>query len=256
MATIAVAGKGGTGKTTIAALAIRYLVKQDEGPVLGVDADPNSSLGQTLGVDVKFTVGSVREEGFGGSRTVPGGMTKDQFVEYKIHEALTEGEGFDVITMGRPEGPGCYCFANHMIRRFMDALADNYRHVIMDNEAGLEHLSRRTTRSTDVLLLVADAGVRGLQAARRVLDLATEMKVDFGEAMLVLNRATPATEKALMPEIERLELPHVATVFEDPQLFEFEVAGRSLVDLPDDTPAVSGSAPLFDKIFAADQKKA
>jgi CO dehydrogenase maturation factor len=251
MATIAVAGKGGTGKTTIATLAVRYLVNNDEKPVLVVDADPNSNMGQTLGIPVPITIGSAREQGFAGDRDIPGGMTKDQFVEYKMQEALAEGDGFDLLTMGRPEGAGCYCFANNIIRRYMDGLAGDYRHVVMDNEAGLEHLSRRTTRKTDVLLVVSDAGVRGLDAARNVLDLAREMKLEVGEYMFVLNRATPEAAAALQPEIERLDLPLVATVPEDGSLFEAEVAGRSLLEMPDDSPAVDGTTLLFDKIFAA-----
>jgi len=251
MTTIAVAGKGGTGKTTIASLAVRYLVQRGETPVLVVDADPNSNMGQTLGIEVPITVGSAREQGFAGDRDIPSGMTKDQFVEYKMQEALAEGEGFDLLTMGRPEGAGCYCFANNLIRRFMDGLAGDYRHVIMDNEAGLEHLSRRTTRKTDILLVVSDAGVRGLGAARNVLDLAAEMKLDVSETMFVLNRATPEAAAALQPEIERLQLPLVATLPDDSGLFEAEVAGRSLMELPDDSPVVGAVAPLFDKIFAA-----
>ena len=251
MTTIAVAGKGGTGKTTIATLAVRYLLGKGETPVLVVDADPNSNMGQALGIEAPLTVGSIREQGFAGERDIPGGMTKDQFVEYKMSEALAEGEGFDLLTMGRPEGAGCYCFANNLIRRFMDALAGDYRHTVMDNEAGLEHLSRRTTRKTDVLLVISDAGMRGLTAARRVLDLAGEMKLDVGEKMFVLNRASPEAAAALQPEIERLELPLVATLPEDPGLFDFEVAGRSLLELPDGAPCVGRTAPLFDKIFAA-----
>ncbi|MHB8792479.1 MAG: ATP-binding protein [Thermoleophilia bacterium] len=250
MTSIAVAGKGGTGKTTIASLAVRYLVNRGEVPVLVVDADPNSNLGQTLGIEVPITVGSAREQGFAGDRDIPGGMTKDQFVEYKMQEALAEGEGFDLLTMGRPEGAGCYCFANNIIRRYMDALAGDYRHVIMDNEAGLEHLSRRTTRKTDILLVVSDAGVRGLGAARNVLDLAEEMKLDLGEMMFILNRATPEAAAALQPEIDRLQLPLVATLPEDPGLFAAEVAGQSLLELSDDLPSVGGATPLFDKIFA------
>lgn len=250
MTTIAVAGKGGTGKTTIASLAVRYLVKKVETPVLVVDADPNSNMGQTLGIEVPITVGSAREQGFAGNRDIPGGMTKDQFVEYKMQEALAEGEGFDLLTMGRPEGAGCYCFANNIIRRYMDGLAGDYRHVIMDNEAGLEHLSRRTTRKTDVLLVISDAGMRGLMAAHRVLELADEMKLDVGERMFVLNRSTPESAAALQPEIERLQLPLVATLPEDPGLFAAEVAGQSLIELPDDSPSVGGATPLFDKIFA------
>lgn len=252
MSAIAVAGKGGTGKTTLAALAVRYLIRNGQTPVLAVDADPNSNLGQTLGVEVGLTVGSLREQGFAGQRDIPGGMTKDQFVEYKMSEALAEGEGFDLLTMGRPEGAGCYCFANNLIRRFMDELAAGYRHLVMDNEAGLEHISRRTTRQTDVLLLVADAGVRGIQAARNVLDLAVEMKIEVGRIMFALNRATDAAVAALMPEIERLELPLTAVIPEDPGLFEAEVAGASLLQMPDSSPAVEAATALFREIFDQD----
>lgn len=251
MATIAVAGKGGTGKTTIASLAVRYLVKKGMIPVLAVDADPNSNLGQTLGLDVRITVGSAREQGFAGDRDIPSGMTKDDFVQYKIQEALAEAEGFDLLTMGRPEGAGCYCFANNIIRRYMDALADDYKHVIMDNEAGLEHLSRRTTRKTDVLLVVSDAGIRGVGAARNVLDLAEEMNLEVGQSLFVLNRASEKAAEALRPEIERLGLPLAVILPEDEGLFEAEVAGRPLLDMPDDAPAVDAATPLFDKIFAA-----
>jgi CO dehydrogenase maturation factor len=251
MTTVAFAGKGGTGKTTISALAVRYLVSRGLIPVLAVDADPNANLGDTLGVEAAITVGSAREQGFAGDRDIPGGMTKDQFVEYKIQEALAEGEGFDLLTMGRPEGAGCYCFANNIIRRYMDALAGDYSNVVMDNEAGLEHLSRRTTRKTDYLLVVSDAGVRGLMAARRVLDLAVEMEIDVGESLFILNRATADSAAALEPEIERLGLPLAITVPEDPGLFQAEVAGRSLLTMPDDSPAVSVLTPLFDKIFAS-----
>ena len=252
MTTIAVAGKGGTGKTTISALAVRYLVGRGETPVLAVDADPNANLGDTLGVEVPITVGSAREQGFAGERDVPGGMTKDQFVEYKIQEALAEGEGFDLLTMGRPEGQGCYCFANNIIRRYMDALAGDYRHVVMDNEAGLEHLSRRTTRKTDYLIVVSDAGVRGLRAARNVLDLAEEMKIEVGEKLFVLNRAGAGSAEALRPEMERLGLTLAATLPEDPGLFDAEVAGRSLLELTDESAAVSAVKPLLDRIFGSE----
>ncbi len=252
MTTIAFAGKGGTGKTTISALAVRYLINAGQTPVLAVDADPNANLGDTLGVKAAITVGSAREQGFTGGRDIPGGMTKDQFVEYKIQEALAEGEGFDLLTMGRPEGAGCYCFANNIIRRYMDALAGDYRHVVMDNEAGLEHLSRRTTRKTDYLIVVSDAGVRGLRAARNVLDLADEMKIEVGEELFVLNRAGAGSAAALGPEMERLGLALAATVPEDPGLFEAEVAGRSLLELPGNSPAVSAVKPLLDRIFSGE----
>ncbi|HID11122.1 MAG TPA: carbon monoxide dehydrogenase, partial [Candidatus Latescibacteria bacterium] len=140
---VAVSGKGGTGKTTIAALLVRKLMRMD-GPVLAVDADPNSNLGEQLGMEVGETIGDIREEVL--EEELPPGMTKDRYLELRIQETLTEGEGVDLLTMGRPEGPGCYCYVNHLLRGFLDRLSKNYRHIVVDNEAGMEHLSRRTTR--------------------------------------------------------------------------------------------------------------
>jgi len=192
----------------------------------------------------------MREEGFAGERDIPGGMTKDQFVEYKMHEALAEGEGFDLLTMGRPEGQGCYCFANHLIRKFMDELADDYRHVIMDNEAGLEHLSRRTTRDVAHLLLITDPSQRGVVAARRAAELVTELKIAVGQTHLIINRLPggqlpPALESAA----QTVGAPLLGTIPADDTLQEFEFSGRPLVQLGDDSPVVGAVARMMQQIL-------
>ena len=160
---IAMAGKGGTGKTTTAGLLLRYLVEQGKTPVLAVDADANSNFNEVLGLSVDLTVGQAREEMKKGGGLVD--LTKDQLIEMRINQALVEADGFDLISMGQPEGPGCYCAANHMVARFMDILAKNYPFILMDNEAGMEHMSRLTTHEVDLLLLVSDPSWRSIQAA-------------------------------------------------------------------------------------------
>ncbi|MFN3480737.1 MAG: carbon monoxide dehydrogenase, partial [Thermodesulfovibrionales bacterium] len=161
---IALAGKGGTGKTSIAALTIRYLIEQRRGPVLAVDADSNSCLNEALGVEVHATIGSLREESLqvvrsGADR--PGGMSMEQLFDYQVQQSLIESEGFDLLVMGRPEGPGCYCAANNIIRKYTDKLSETYPYVVIDNEAGMEHLSRRTTHRVNLLLIVSDSTVKG-----------------------------------------------------------------------------------------------
>ncbi|MEJ2286570.1 MAG: AAA family ATPase, partial [Desulfobacterales bacterium] len=168
--TIALAGKGGTGKTTMAGLLIKYLVSRSKTPVLAVDADCNANLNEVLGLEVKDTLGNAREEMKKG--VVPGGMTKDIFMEMKVEESLVEGQGYDLIVMGQPEGAGCYCAANTLLAGFMDRLSVNYPFIVMDNEAGMEHISRLTTKDVDILLIVTDSSRRGLQAAIRIDELA------------------------------------------------------------------------------------
>jgi CO dehydrogenase maturation factor len=155
MKTIAISGKGGTGKSTIAALIIRWLKDQELGPILAVDADPNVNLNDLLGIRIEETVGAIREEMKKSAHNLPGGMTKQEFLEYKIHASLRETRDFDLIAMGRPEGPGCYCYANNLLRDILKTLSNNYKRVVIDNEAGMEHLSRRTTQRIDNLLLVS-----------------------------------------------------------------------------------------------------
>ncbi|MGD9191494.1 MAG: AAA family ATPase, partial [Desulfobacterales bacterium] len=177
---IAFAGKGGTGKTTMAGLLIKYLVKKNKTPVLAVDADCNANLNEVLGLDVKDTLGNAREDMKKGN--VPGGMTKDIFMEMKLEEAVAESNGVDLIVMGQPEGAGCYCAANTLLTGFIERLSDNYPYIVMDNEAGMEHISRLTTKNVDVLLVITDSSRRGLQAALRINDLAKCLNIGVGRS--------------------------------------------------------------------------
>jgi len=187
--TLAITGKGGVGKSTLAALTVRWLVERRRGPVLAVDADPNTSLDLMLGVQAVCTVGGVREEA---KRLAQGdsvgGMGKQELLDLKTQEALVEADGFDLIAMGRPEGPGCYCYANNALRTVLARLAGHYASVVIDNEAGLENLSRRTVQKTDWLVFVAEPSARGLTTALRLYDLALEMKIEAGAFGLVVNR--------------------------------------------------------------------
>ena len=232
---VAVSGKGGTGKTTIAALLVRKLMRMD-GPVLAVDADPNSNLGEQLGMEVGETIGDIREEVL--EEELPPGMTKDRYLELRIQETLTEGEGVDLLTMGRPEGPGCYCYVNHLLRGFLDRLSKNYRHIVVDNEAGMEHLSRRTTRNVDWLLVVSDPSAASLKAALRIRELSDRLKLGVRRKGLVLNRAGEELSPVQEEWARGTGLEVVGRVPEDWMVQEFGLEGRPLIELPEEAPAV------------------
>jgi CO dehydrogenase maturation factor len=240
--TIALAGKGGTGKTTIAALLIRYLIEERDGSILAIDADPASNLNMVLGMDVEQTVGNIREEMLDLVQTsgalagsLPGGMSKQEHLDYQVQMALEEGDRADLLVMGRPEGPGCYCAANQMLRVIMDRLEKQYDYVVIDNEAGMEHLSRRTTRDVDVLLLVTDPTQRGLIAAHHMARMVPELEIGVSHAYLVVNRLRGEMPAPLSEAIAKNGLELIGTVSEDPTMAEFEFAGRPLVELPADT---------------------
>jgi len=185
--TVAVAGKGGVGKTTFAALSAMHLHEVSGEVVLAVDADPNHNLGAKLGTEPGRTLGDLREEMVARGEEPPPGMSKQEYIDYQIRLALKEGRGFDLLTMGRQEGPGCYCYVNNLLRTFLDSLAERYKYVVVDNEAGMEHLSRRTTRSTDVLFVVCDSSKASVEAARRISRLADEMHLKAPRKALVSN---------------------------------------------------------------------
>jgi CO dehydrogenase maturation factor len=238
--TIAVAGKGGTGKTTISALIIDYLVKSKSGSVLAIDADPSTNLNLALGVPLDDTVGDVREETattVGGSRAM-GGMSKWDYLDLRISEALVEELGFDLLAMGRPEGPGCYCAANNILRTSVDRLSDAYEYVVIDNEAGLEHLSRRTTRDVDVLFLVSDPTLRGLIAAARVADLVDELKTYVGATYLIVNRVVGEhLPELLMKTISQHNLKLAGLMPADVAVNELDALGEPVIRLPADAPS-------------------
>jgi CO dehydrogenase maturation factor len=232
--TIAVAGKGGTGKTTLCGLFVRYLVENRLGKVLAIDADPSSNLHLVLGLPPAQTVGDIREDARSG---VQPGMSRQEWLDYSVRMAVEEGNDFDMIAMGRPEGQGCYCAANHMLRNVMDAINSGYDYVVMDNEAGMEHLSRRTTRDVDHLLLVSDASLRGLVAAETMVGLTAELEINVRNSYLVVNRVIGALPDTLQAKVEQIGIPLLATVPYDSQLVEFDGSGRPLVELPRDAPA-------------------
>jgi len=240
--TIALAGKGGTGKTTIAGLLVRYLIERSNGTILAIDADPASNLNMVLGLEVEHTVGDIREDmleqvqssgALAGS--MPGGMSKMDYLDYQVQMALVEGERVDFLAMGRPEGQGCYCAANQMLRVIVDRIEKQYDYVVIDNEAGMEHLSRRTTRDVDILLLVTDPTQRGLLTAQRMRDMVPELEIGVGHVYLVVNRLRGDLPQPLTTTIKRSDLELLGTVPEDLAMAEFEYTGRPLTELPQDS---------------------
>ena len=245
---IAMAGKGGTGKTTVSGMLIKYLVSRGKTPVLAVDADANANLNEILGLEVTETLGNAREEMKKGS--VPSGMTKDVFISMKMEQAIMEQQGFDLVVMGQPEGAGCYCAANSLLSRFMDQLTDNYPYLVMDNEAGMEHISRLTTRNVDILLIVADASRRGLQAGLRINELAKNLNIGVARTCLMINQAKGPPPEAVMDIIRSAELEFVGTVLEDDTLYEYDLKGKPTIAMPLDTPAVQAAFAIFDKLLS------
>jgi CO dehydrogenase maturation factor len=235
--TIAVAGKGGTGKTTISALIIDYLSRSKRGSILAIDADPSTNLNLALGVPLHDTVGDVREEtatAVGGGAAMSG-MSKWDYLDFRIQESIVEERAFDLLAMGRPEGPGCYCAANNILRTSVDRLSDAYDYVVIDNEAGLEHLSRRTTRDVDTLILVSDPTLRGIIAAGRVAELIDELKTNVSTIYLIVNRVNGTSlPEPLLKAIEQHKLPLAGLVPADPKVNELDALGQAIVGLPED----------------------
>jgi len=249
--TIAVAGKGGTGKTSITGLLIDYLAKQKSGTVLAVDADANSNLNEVLGEKIEITLGQIREEvnrreEAGGS--FPGGMTKAQYLQYRMSTGITEGNGYDLLVMGRSEGRGCYCFVNGILREQLDKVSDQYKYLVIDNEAGMEHLSRGTAKSIDVLLLVSDCSRRGVQAAARINELVSELNLKVSRQYLIINRAPDGElNEGIRQEIARHGMELLGVVPSDPLVYEYDSRGTPLVNLPEDSQAKRAVKIIFDK---------
>jgi CO dehydrogenase maturation factor len=237
--TIAIAGKGGTGKTLVAALMIDYIVKNRLGTVLAIDADPSTNLNLALGVPLYETIGDIREETVreiqrGGSLL---GMSKPDYIDLRINQALVEERGFDLLAMGRPEGPGCYCAANNFLRMSIDRLSNSYDYVVIDNEAGLEHLSRRTTRDVDVLLILSDPTMRGIIAAGRAAQLLSELDTNVGEVHLIVNKVRGSLPIGLKRAISERGLDLLGLIPEDHMVVEYDAKGMPLIELPPHSPA-------------------
>jgi len=231
--TIAIAGKGGTGKTSIAALLIKLL--SDKGTVLAIDGDPSSNLHMALGLPLEETIGGIREGMLDSKAVGKTGIPKPDYLELKVREALVESEGIDLLAMGRPEGPGCYCAANSWLRGSIDRLASHYDYVVIDNEAGMEHISRQTTRDVDILLIVSDPSIRGITAAARMKDLIAEMRSHVGRIGLVINRVRDGIPPQIKQAIDAAGLDIIAAIHEDANMLDMEAKGRPLIDLPGDS---------------------
>ncbi|RUM35319.1 MAG: carbon monoxide dehydrogenase [Desulfobulbus sp.] len=248
---IALAGKGGTGKTTTSALLIKYLINRGMTPVLAVDADANANLNELLDLDVNVTLGEIRKELKG---EIPSGMSRDQYMEMKIHQSLIEESGFDLMVMGQPDGPGCYCAANQYLAMTMDKLAENYRYIIVDNEAGMEHLSRMNLRSIDYLLIVSDPSARGIMTARRIADITGPLQLEIKQQYLLVNRAPSPVPPALQVKIDEAvhdaDMNLAGIISSSDNLIDQELSGRSYLQLDEDTTVIKQAYAIFDTIFS------
>ena len=244
--TIAVSGKGGTGKTTLAGMILRFLLDQGKGPILAVDADSNANLHEVLGVEVRSTIGEARKLM---KKDVPTGMTKDVWFEYKVQESLIESKGFDLIVMGRPEGPGCYCAANTLARKCIDLLTGNYRYLVIDNEAGMEHFSRLTTRDVDLLFVVSDPTRRGILTAARIRDLIHQLDLRILRDVLIINRVQGELDPNLFKEAENQHLELAGTLPVDELVYEYDLEGKPTFHLPAGSKSVQAARRIFEKLI-------
>lgn len=241
---IAVSGKGGTGKSTMAALIVRHFLRQSAKPVLAVDADPNSNLGDKLGLQAGQTIGHLRERAVREKHNAPAGTPRQRTIEYDVQQAIAEGTGFDLLVMGRGEGPDCYCAVNNILRGFLHGLSSGYRHVVIDNEAGMEHLSRRTNDKVDVMLIVSDQTPTGLKSARRIAELAEQLGVVRGRTGLIVNRV--AATSVSPDTVSATGLGLAGEVPADPLVEQFDLQGQPLLALPDESPAARAVAEIMD----------
>lgn len=243
-------GKGGTGKTTVASLFVSHLIRAGKGAVLAIDADPNSCFAEMLGVKDAGSIVGTCEEISKHMDAIPGGMTKERYIELRVQETLTEEKGFDLLVMGRPEGPGCYCYVNNLLRDVIGKITSSYDYVVIDNAAGMEHISRRTMREMNKLVLVSDYSVPGLRSARRIYELACELKIKMSGAYLVINKVSgPLT--ALRPEIAAAGLAVAGEMPYSEELVEWNISNRPIFEFHS-AAIESKIASIFDNLFTKD----
>ena len=251
---LAVAGKGGTGKTTICGMLIDWLCSHGRTPVLAVDADANSNLNEVLGVEVEHTLGEIREliAGADNAETnpIPASMSKKEFMDAKFHSALIEEDDFDMLVMGRTQGKGCYCFVNDLLSAEIRRIKDAYKYMVVDNEAGMEHISRGVLPSVNCIVLVSDCSRRGIQAAARIAELVKENDLGVDKAGLIVNRAPEGKlDPGVVEEIEKHGLELLGVVPQDQTVYEYDCAGKPTAYLPDDAPARAAVNKIAESIF-------
>ena len=249
---IAVAGKGGVGKTTLCGLLIQYLCDQGKTPVLAVDADSNSNLNEVLGVEAKQTLGEIREKMKKASSLksdVPSNMSKDVYAEQELFASLTEEENFDLLVMGRSQGAGCYCFVNSLLQRQLNSIQDNYPFVVVDNEAGIEHISRGLLSKIDTIILVSDCSRRGIQAAARIAELVEELNIKPEQMGLIVNRAPDGKlSEGTREEVENRKLNLFGVVPSDELVYDYDCDGKAIVSLPEDSAIKVAIKEIAEKI--------
>jgi CO dehydrogenase maturation factor len=251
---LAVAGKGGSGKTSITGIIIRYLMKNTkEAAILAVDADANANLGESLGLPVAETVGLMLDRFQKDKIDIPSGMTKEAYLEFKLNSILVESRNLDLLTMGRGEGQDCYCYPNLILRKFIDQLSDSYAYVVMDNEAGMEHLSRGTTQDIDELLIVSNHSIKGVRTIARIMELVDELRLKVKHRSVIVNMTPSQVDTSISSELDKLGLKADAFIPVDERIVEFDLKIKPLLELPDESAAVKAVDKLMRRILPTSQ---
>ena len=250
---IAVSGKGGVGKTTLCGLLIQYLCESGKRPVLAVDADANANLNEVLGVEPEVTLGELREEieraGIDPRYQIPSGMTKQAYLEMRLSDAIAEEDDYDLMVMGRTQGQGCYCFVNGLVQTQVQKLQSHYPYIVVDNEAGMEHISRGVLPSVDTILLVSDCSKRSIQAVGRIAQLIKDLDIKAKQVKLIVNRV-PGGELSdvVLNEIDKEGLDLIGVIPQDQGVFEYDSEGKALCDLPEDSPVKTALREIVSKL--------
>jgi len=251
--TIAVAGKGGTGKTTLSSLMIRSLRERGLTPLLAVAADPNANLGEALGLAADLSIGQLQSETLKQIHDLPAGVPLSRHLEYELHQAVVEGEGVDLLVMGHGEGPGCYCAVNHILRRYLESLRSSYRCTVLDNEAGMEHLSRRVSHGIDLLLVVSDASPNALRAAGRIARMADDLELEIGRRSLVLTNVRGELTDRAQSEMAETGLEVVGRIPFDEVIAELNLSGRPIGDLPAGAVSLTKVSDMLDRLLQKEE---
>lgn len=242
---IAVAGKGGTGKTSFTAILLRELVNLKKASILAVDADPNANLNEALGLNIEMTISDAVDAVK--TNEIPPSMSKETFIEWRLSQSLIETKNIDLLVMGVPHGSGCYCYPNDLLRRHLGSLRDNYDYVVTDNEAGLEHLSRQVLQDIDHLFIISDASARGVRSAGRVREIAQGLPINIKNTHLIITKVLESGFSELKDEIDATGLELIGTIPYDPMIAEFDLKNKPLYDLPADSKAVIAVGEIISK---------